>query len=51
MAKKLTPKERGKKIDKALAAAYPDAACSLDFKNPLQLLVATILSAQCTDER
>jgi endonuclease-3 len=30
---------------------YPDAHCALDFKNPYELLVATILSAQCTDER
>ncbi len=30
---------------------YPDARCSLDFRGPLELLVATILSAQCTDER
>src|SRR5437588_11198792 len=30
---------------------YPDAKCSLDFSTPLELLVATILSAQCTDER
>jgi len=34
-----------------LKRTYPDAKCSLDFKTPLQLLVATILSAQCTDER
>lgn len=34
-----------------LKATYPEAKCSLDFKTPLQLLVATILSAQCTDER
>ncbi len=34
-----------------LRAAYPDATCSLHFDTPLQLLVATILSAQCTDER
>ncbi|HEX8725200.1 MAG TPA: endonuclease III [Gemmatimonadaceae bacterium] len=34
-----------------LLAAYPDAHCALDFKNPYQLLVATILSAQCTDKR
>jgi endonuclease-3 len=34
-----------------LKARYPDAKCSLNFKSPLQLLVATILSAQCTDER
>ena len=37
------------KILRALAAAYPKAACSLDYSNPLELLVATILSAQCTD--
>ncbi len=34
-----------------LLAEYPDAHCALDFKNPYQLLVATILSAQCTDKR
>ena len=34
-----------------LRQAYPDAACSLHYANPLQLLVATILAAQCTDER
>lgn len=34
-----------------LKKQYPDAHCELDFKNPLQLLVATILSAQCTDRR
>ena len=34
-----------------LKQMYPAARCSLDFKTPLQLLVATILSAQCTDER
>ena len=34
-----------------LLVAYPDAHCALDFKNPYQLLVATILSAQCTDKR
>ena len=34
-----------------LKATYPDAKCSLDFRTPLQLLVATILSAQCTDAR
>ncbi len=36
---------------KRLRKAYPDAKCSLDFRTPLQLLVATILSAQCTDVR
>jgi len=34
-----------------LEKTYPNARCSLDFTNPLELLVATILSAQCTDER
>ncbi|HEV8606018.1 MAG TPA: endonuclease III [Tepidisphaeraceae bacterium] len=34
-----------------LKKAYPEAKCSLGYKNPLQLLIATILSAQCTDER
>ncbi|MEO5590646.1 MAG: endonuclease III, partial [Gemmatimonadaceae bacterium] len=34
-----------------LKAEYPDAHCELDFDNPLQLLIATILSAQCTDKR
>lgn len=34
-----------------LRATYPDAKCSLDYETPLQLLIATILSAQCTDER
>src|SRR5688572_7105271 len=34
-----------------LAAEYPDAHCELDHASPLQLLVATILSAQCTDRR
>ena len=39
------------KILDILDQRYPDAKCSLDFKNPLELLVATVLSAQCTDER
>jgi len=38
-------------IARRLAKAYPDARCSLDFRSPLELLVATILSAQCTDQR
>jgi len=42
---------RARKIVQALKNAYPDAKCALDFTNPLELLVATILSAQCTDER
>jgi endonuclease-3 len=35
----------------ALEAAWPDATISLDYRNPLELFVATVLSAQCTDER
>jgi endonuclease III len=42
---------RARKIVRALKKAYPDAKIALDFGNPLELLVATILSAQCTDER
>jgi endonuclease-3 len=38
-------------VTRRLKAAYPDAHCALNFKTPLQLLVATILSAQCTDVR
>jgi endonuclease-3 len=63
--KKKTAKNASKKTAKArrpssanvrfilegLAAAYPDATCALRFRNPFQLLVATILSAQCTDAR
>jgi len=43
--------DRLKKILPLLKRAYPDAACSLRHSNPLELLVATILSAQCTDDR
>jgi endonuclease-3 len=42
---------RARKIDATLAEAYPQARCALAHANPLQLLVATILSAQCTDVR
>jgi endonuclease-3 len=38
-------------MNRILATAYPDAHCELDFETPLQLAVATILSAQCTDKR
>lgn len=44
-------KRRAREILKRLAKAYPEARCSLDFGSPLELLVATILSAQCTDVR
>jgi endonuclease-3 len=42
---------RARKVNGILAAEYPDAHVELDFTNPLELLVATILSAQCTDKR
>jgi endonuclease-3 len=42
---------RARKINRELAVLYPDAHCELDFTNPLELSVATILSAQCTDKR
>lgn len=44
-------KAAARKMAPILARAYPDTSISLDWSNPLQLLVATILSAQCTDER
>lgn len=43
--------ERARKIFELLVAEYPDAHCELDFQDPFELLVATILSAQCTDAR
>lgn len=42
---------RAQKIIRDLDKAYPDAKIALDFSTPLELLIATILSAQCTDER
>ena len=44
-------KQRAIAILKQLEILYPDATCSLDYESVVQLLVATILSAQCTDER
>ena len=44
-------RERVRKIIRLLKRAYPDAKCSLNHSNAFELLVATILSAQCTDER
>ena len=44
-------KERTRKIIRILKRAYPDATCSLNHSNAFELLIATILSAQCTDER
>lgn len=46
------PQKRwARRVSQQLAKDFPDAACSLNYDTPLQLLVATILSAQCTDER
>ena len=42
---------RVKKIIAGLKKVYPDAHCELNYSNPLELLIATILSAQCTDKR
>ncbi|HMF08128.1 MAG TPA: endonuclease III [Thermoanaerobaculia bacterium] len=44
-------RQRARRILRRLARAYPDARCALDFSTPLELLVATVLSAQCTDKR
>ncbi|QSB07092.1 endonuclease III [Natronoglycomyces albus] len=47
----LAKKRRARKISRILAEAHPDAHCELDYSNPLELAIATILSAQCTDVR
>jgi len=47
----LALKRRARKIVAVLGSTYPDARCELDFTTPLELLVATVLSAQCTDQR
>ena len=43
--------ERAPEIYRRLSKEYPDAKCALDHRNPYELIVATILSAQCTDKR
>ena len=48
---KAAKQARGHAIIERLAELYPDAKCSLDWTTPLDLLVATVLSAQCTDAR
>ncbi len=48
---KAARKARAHAIDDRLAKQFPEATCSLDFQNPWQLLAATILAAQCTDQR
>ena len=47
----LARKRRARRVDRLLAERYPDARCELDFRTPLELLVATVLSAQTTDVR
>jgi endonuclease-3 len=47
----MTRSERARELARRFPRIYPDAHCELDFRNPLELLVATILSAQCTDKR
>jgi endonuclease-3 len=47
----VTRAERAAAVCQILARTYPDAHCELDYTNPLELLIATILSAQCTDKR
>jgi endonuclease III len=47
----LARKRRARRMNRVLAETYPDAECELDFDNPWQLLVATVLSAQTTDRR
>jgi len=46
-----TPAGRARETNRRLTLEYPDALCELDHRNPYELLAATILSAQCTDER
>lgn len=46
-----TKSERTRRINDALKRTYPDAHCELNYSNPLELLIATILSAQCTDKQ
>ena len=47
----MTRAARAAAVTDLLARTYPDAHCELDYSNPLELLIATILSAQCTDKR
>lgn len=51
MAATTEGRRHAEKIVRRLSRAYPDARCSLDFRTPLELVIATILSAQCTDKR
>lgn len=51
LARNRSRNNRVPKIIAGLRAAYPDAHCELNYSNPIELLVATILSAQCTDKQ
>jgi endonuclease-3 len=51
MGRPRTPKGRARVVRERLAEEYPEAVCELDHRNPFELAVATILSAQCTDAR
>jgi endonuclease-3 len=51
MAASTPEKRHAAQVVRALRRDYPDVTCALEHANPLQLLIATILSAQCTDER
>ncbi|MSO43535.1 MAG: endonuclease III [Candidatus Planktophila sp.] len=44
-------RKQARAIYRILTKTYPDIGCELDFENPLQLIIATVLSAQCTDKR
>jgi endonuclease-3 len=44
-------RSRARRIARRLGEAYPDAGCALHYRTPFQLLVATVLSAQCTDKK
>lgn len=50
-SKQASKQQRASDVLQRLTQLYPDATCSLTYESPVQLLVATILSAQCTDER
>ena len=47
----MTKKEKVNELRKLLDIAYPEVKCSLNYSNPLEMLIATQLSAQCTDAR
>ena len=49
--RRASKKQRTLEVLLRLKRLYPNAPCSLDFENPLQLMIATMLAAQCTDER